>query len=53
MEFADSTRGADCFKDIRTYLTTGMRIKEDRDGGGDSHSVSGHMKEDTFSVKSN
>lgn len=29
----ESTKEADCFKNIRIYLRTGIRIKDDRDGG--------------------
>lgn len=48
MEFADSTRGADCFKDISTYLRTGMRIKEDRDGGSLSLCEQAHERRYIF-----
>lgn len=48
MEFADSTRRADCFKDISTYLRTWMRIKEDRDGGSLSLCEQAHERRYIF-----
>lgn len=48
MEFADSTRRDDCFKDISTYLRTGMRIKEDRDGGSPSLCEQAHERRYIF-----